>query len=116
MVKHVRGEERPPRRDYGTCSCGWRMETSGSPQSYATILAWLEHVVMALQSELCAAENPIHDLSWVEKTTTVDAVDYSTAKALDENPGWRLIGLGVGYGGQTTLTYGWPWSTPVERQ
>lgn len=48
------------------------------------------------------------DLTWVEKTWTIDAID-SAVSALDANPGWRLIGVGVGQAGQTTLTYGWPW-------
>lgn len=48
------------------------------------------------------------DLTWVEETWTVDAIDPAVS-ALDVNPGWRLIGVGVGQAGQTTLTYGWPW-------
>lgn len=48
------------------------------------------------------------DLTWVEQTITVDAIDPAT-KAIEQNPGWRLLGVGVGSGGQTTLTFGWPW-------
>ena len=47
--------------------------------------------------------------TWVEKILTVDAIDAVAVSALDENAGWRLIAVGVGSGGQTTLTYGWPW-------
>lgn len=55
----------------------------------------------------------IHELLWVEQTTTVDAIDSTVVAALDNNPGWRLLGVGVGSGGQTTLTYGWPWPAPA---
>ena len=48
---------------------------------------------------------------WVENTQTVDAIDKDVVQALESNPGWRLIGVGVGAGGQTTLTFGWPWGT-----
>lgn len=49
------------------------------------------------------------DLTWVERVMTVDAIAHATVLAMDENPGWRLLGVGVGANGQTTLTYGWPW-------
>lgn len=48
------------------------------------------------------------DYAWVERTMTLDAIDPAV-KATDDNPGWRLLGVGVGSSGQTTLTYGWPW-------
>lgn len=48
------------------------------------------------------------DLTWVDQTMVIDAIDPAR-KALDENPGWRLLHVGMGSGGQTTLTYGWPW-------
>lgn len=47
-------------------------------------------------------------LTWVEFTQTFDAIDPAV-KAIDANPGWRLLGVGVGAYGQTTLTYGWGW-------
>jgi hypothetical protein len=52
--------------------------------------------------------NPETDFSWVEETQTVDAIDPAV-KAIDDNPGWKLLHVGTGSGGQTTLTYGWPW-------
>lgn len=51
----------------------------------------------------------VQDLTWVEQTMTVDAVDGSAVRAIEANPGWRLLHVGFGTGGQTTLTYGWPW-------
>lgn len=45
---------------------------------------------------------------------TVDVEDPA-AKALDSNPGWRLLATGKGRYGQTTLTYGWPWQEPETR-
>lgn len=48
-------------------------------------------------------------LAWVTETKTVDAIDTDTVKALDGNPGWRLLSAGHGAYGQVTLTYGWPW-------
>lgn len=51
------------------------------------------------------------DLTWVEQTEMVDAID-PVVRALEQNPGYRLIGTGTGSGGQTTLTYGWPWRSP----
>ncbi len=47
--------------------------------------------------------------TWVTQTHTVDAIDRNVVCAMETNPGWRLIGVGVGSGGQTTLTFGWPW-------
>lgn len=49
------------------------------------------------------------DYSWVEQVQTVDAIDYSVVEAINNNPGWHLIGVGTGSSGHTTLTYGWPW-------
>jgi hypothetical protein len=49
------------------------------------------------------------DYSWVERVETFDAIDTAAVRAVQDNPGWRLIGVGTGSGGQTTLTYGWPW-------
>lgn len=49
-------------------------------------------------------------LTWVEQTITVDAIDPAK-DAIEANPGWRLLHVGTGSGGQTTLTYGWPWTT-----
>lgn len=46
---------------------------------------------------------------WVERTQTCDAVDDPALQAIENNPGWKLIGVGVGNDGQTTLTFGWPW-------
>ncbi len=54
-------------------------------------------------------------LTWVEETLTIDAIDPAV-KAVDENPGWRLLAVGMGSGGQTTLTYGWPWPGTNGRQ
>jgi len=48
------------------------------------------------------------DLSWVTDIKTVDAIDTTVVKALNENPGWLLLHAGVGAHGQTTLTYAWP--------
>jgi hypothetical protein len=48
------------------------------------------------------------DLTWVERTQTVNAIDPAV-KAIEENPGWRLIATGLGTSGQTMLTFGWPW-------
>lgn len=47
--------------------------------------------------------------TWVEQTVTLDAIDTVAVSAINDNPGWRLIAVGTGSGGQTTLTYGWPW-------
>lgn len=52
------------------------------------------------------------DLSWVTETKTVDAIEADVVTALDANPGWKLLHVGIGSGGQTTLTYGWPWCEP----
>lgn len=49
------------------------------------------------------------DLTWVEQTTTVEAIDTVAVRALESNPGWRLIATGNGPNYQTMLTYGWPW-------
>lgn len=49
------------------------------------------------------------DLTWVEQTLTVDAIDTDAVRAIEANPGWRLIHTGNGAHYQTTLTYGWPW-------
>lgn len=54
------------------------------------------------------------ELDWVEQVQTVDATDNTVVQALDANPGWKLLAVGVGMGGQTTLTYGWPWRGTVE--
>jgi hypothetical protein len=51
------------------------------------------------------------DLTWVEMTKTTDAINVNVIDALEGDPQWRLIGVGIGSGGQTTLTYGWPWQT-----
>lgn len=48
------------------------------------------------------------DLSWVQQTKTIDAIDPAV-QAIEANSGWKLLAVGVGSGGQTTLTYGWPW-------
>lgn len=48
-------------------------------------------------------------LRWVEKTITVDATDPAK-DPIEDNPGWKLIHAGTGPEGQTTLTYGWPWT------
>ena len=48
-------------------------------------------------------------LAWVEQTVTVDAIGDPAKAAIEGNPGWRLLHVGMGSGGQTTLTYGWPW-------
>jgi hypothetical protein len=57
-----------------------------------------------------AASPVLSDLSWVERTEVIDAIDTDARRALDANPGWRLLHVGSGSGGQTTLTYGWPWT------
>lgn len=49
------------------------------------------------------------EFEWVDQVQTVDATDFDVVNAINENPGWRLIGVGQGPHGQTTLTYGWPW-------
>lgn len=49
------------------------------------------------------------ELGWVEQTITLDAIDRTAVKATADNPGWKLLHVGMGDGGQTTLTYGWPW-------
>lgn len=49
------------------------------------------------------------DLSWVELIQTLDAIDVFPVEAALSTPGWRLLGVGVGSGGQTTLTFGWPY-------
>lgn len=55
-------------------------------------------------------DTPTHlDLTWVEQTMTIDAIDKTAKEATEANPGWRLLHVGMGSGGQTTLTYGWPW-------
>ena len=46
---------------------------------------------------------------WVQQLKTIDATDTEPANAMMENPGWRLLAIGSGAGGQTTLTFGWPW-------
>lgn len=43
----------------------------------------------------------------VTRTITVDAVDTAKKKAIEDNPGWRLLHVGLGTSGQTNLTYGW---------
>ena len=50
-----------------------------------------------------------YGLDWVEQVKTVDACETTVVDAMDANPGWKLLGVGAGLGGQTTLTYGWPW-------
>lgn len=52
------------------------------------------------------------DLLWVTQTQTVDAIERDVTRAMEANPGWRLLHVGMGSGGQTTLTYGWPWQPP----
>jgi hypothetical protein len=53
-------------------------------------------------------------LTWVEQTAVIDAIDPAR-RAIEENGGWRLLHVGMGSGGQTTLTYGWPWpGTPQD--
>lgn len=54
------------------------------------------------------------DLDWVEQVQTVDAIDREVVRAIEDNPGWKLLHVGMGSGGQTTLTYGWPWQGTVE--
>lgn len=49
------------------------------------------------------------DVSWVTDTKTVDAIETGVVAALNANRGWKLLHVGTGAGGQTTLTYGWPW-------
>jgi hypothetical protein len=49
---------------------------------------------------------------WVTEIKTVDAIETSLVDALVGNPGWRLLHVGTGGGGQTTLTFGWPWEEP----
>ncbi len=53
-------------------------------------------------------------LAWVDQTETVDAEDKDVVRALEANDGWRLLHVGMGKGGQTTLTYGWPWPGSVD--
>lgn len=54
------------------------------------------------------------DLTWVDRTMVIDAIDTART-AIEDNPGWRLLHVGMGSGGQTTLTYGWPWpGTPED--
>lgn len=57
--------------------------------------------------DLCRRDPMADDLTWVEQTMTVDAEDPAK-RAIEDNPGWRLLHVGMGKGGQTTLTYGWP--------
>jgi len=47
------------------------------------------------------------DLSWVKRISVVDAIDKTPVKAMMDNPGWHLLHVGLGEGGQTTLTFGW---------
>lgn len=56
------------------------------------------------------------DLSWVTNTVTVDAVDKLVVATIEANPGWRLLHVGTGQGGQTTLTYGWPWPSTEDSE
>lgn len=49
------------------------------------------------------------DLTWVEQTQTVYP-DDPALRAIEANPGWRLIAAGDDAEGRTTLTFGWPWS------
>lgn len=49
------------------------------------------------------------DLTWVQKIVTVDAIDQDTVEATTNNGDWRLIAVGQGAHGQTTLTFGWPY-------
>jgi hypothetical protein len=48
------------------------------------------------------------DLTWVTQVCIVDAED-PVVSAMMDNDGWRLLATGTGMGGQTTLTFGWPW-------
>lgn len=50
---------------------------------------------------------PQPDLSWVQQIKTVDAIDKTPVEAMMENDGWHLLHVGMGSGGQTTLTFGW---------
>lgn len=52
--------------------------------------------------------DPAHDLRWVTDIQTVDAIDSGPVAAMLGNPGWRLLGVGIGSAGQTVLTFGWP--------
>ena len=44
---------------------------------------------------------------WLKGIATVDAEDRVPVSAMVDNPGWHLLGVGVGHAGQTTLTFGW---------
>ncbi len=54
-------------------------------------------------------------LSWVRQVDTLDADDKDAIAAKMNNPGWQLLHVGTGKGGQTTMTFGWPWDAQFER-
>lgn len=53
------------------------------------------------------------ELTWVENVATVDAIDRDRVAMYLHDSNWRLLHAGVGSGGQTTLTFGWPWLPPT---
>ncbi len=59
-------------------------------------------------AEILEAARPHADLSWIEKIMVLDAVDKVPVEATLDNSGWKLLHVGSGKGGQTTLTFGWP--------
>ncbi len=47
------------------------------------------------------------DLDWITMIDVLDADDKTVVNAKMHNPGWHLLHVGTGKGGQTTLTWGW---------
>lgn len=55
------------------------------------------------------------DLDWITMIDVLDADDKTAVDAKLNNPGWHLLHVGSGKGGQTTLTWGWS-DKPEESQ
>lgn len=75
-----------------------------APDERETIEALTEWIDRVSESGLPRDDSAFHVYTQI---LTVDAIDKTVVDAMVANPGWHLLAIGSGLGGQTTLTFGW---------